>query len=222
MFAAIYDSPLHVPVIPWVVAALVLVASARLRGFLRAFAVVFALEIAADAWLTGPWSPLPEGSRAATFAAILFVVLGDLRFFLLRARARLGSLEVRALASSLALSLVVPLATQALRVVSPDAFSDLRRTFLLYEVLFFVFVGALALIRPVPAERPRAAATLSRRLTAFELAQYGLWAAADALILASGADGGFLLRIAPNLMYYALFLPFAVWAARAAEAEVPS
>jgi hypothetical protein len=117
---------------------------------------------------------------------------------------------------------VVPLATQALRVVSPDAFSDLRRTFLLYEVLFFVFVGALALIRPVPAERPRAAATLSRRLTAFELAQYGLWAAADALILASGADGGFLLRIAPNLMYYALFLPFAVLAARAAEAEVPS
>gem|GEM_PF-5782227 len=42
---------------------------------------------------------------------------------------------------------------------------------------------------------------------AFVTVQYTLWATADVLILA-GHDAGFALRLAPNALYYGLFLPF--------------
>ena len=51
-----------------------------------------------------------------------------------------------------------------------------------------------------------------KRLTQFEIAQYVLWAGADVVIL-SGHDVGYLLRLLPNAMYYALFVPFAWWSA---------
>ena len=38
------------------------------------------------------------------------------------------------------------------------------------------------------------------------LLYYGLWAAADALLLATGADSGFALRVIPNLLYYGGFI----------------
>jgi hypothetical protein len=222
LFASLYDSPLHVPVIPWIVAALALAWALRSRGFLRAFTVLFALEIAADAWLTGAWTPLPADSAAATVAGVVFVVLGDLRYFLLVERARRGALGGAGLGAAVALSLVVPIATQVLRAALPGAFAELRRTFLLYELLFFAFAGALALFRRVPPGRPDGARRLAQRLLAFELLQYALWATADVVLIGSGADAGFLLRMVPNLMYYACFLPFALWAARAAEpAEAP-
>lgn len=53
-------------------------------------------------------------------------------------------------------------------------------------------------------------------LTGFVLGQYALWVAADLLILA-GADLGFGLRLLPNALYYAAFLPFVYAAAPAAE-----
>ena len=37
---------------------------------------------------------------------------------------------------------------------------------------------------------------------------YGLWAAADALILLGGLDAGWLLRALPNQLYYAFWVPF--------------
>jgi hypothetical protein len=36
----------------------------------------------------------------------------------------------------------------------------------------------------------------------FVLLYYGLWACADAIILATGADFGFGLRVIPNVLYY--------------------
>ena len=41
-------------------------------------------------------------------------------------------------------------------------------------------------------------------------AYYGLWAAADVLILC-GVDAGWLVRLVPNQLYYGLFVPFVWW-----------
>jgi hypothetical protein len=49
-------------------------------------------------------------------------------------------------------------------------------------------------------------------VASFEIVQYALWALADVLIL-SGMSWGFLLRIVPNSLYYAFFLPFVWWTA---------
>jgi hypothetical protein len=40
-------------------------------------------------------------------------------------------------------------------------------------------------------------------------AYYGLWAAADVLILC-GVDAGWPVRLVPNQLYYGFFVPF-VW-----------
>ena len=47
----------------------------------------------------------------------------------------------------------------------------------------------------------------------FVIGYYGLWAAADAIILTTGADMGFLLRVLPNALYYGGFVPVVAWTA---------
>ena len=41
-----------------------------------------------------------------------------------------------------------------------------------------------------------------QRVSRFVLFYYGLWATADVIILATGSDLGFALRVVPNLLYY--------------------
>jgi hypothetical protein len=96
--------------------------------------------------------------------------------------------------------------------VFPGAITQPRQTFLLYEALFLALaLGLLTLALP----RVRASGVAApvhrylQELTVFEAVQYGLWAAADVAILA-GHDAGFGLRLVPNFMYYAGFLPFAL------------
>ena len=50
-----------------------------------------------------------------------------------------------------------------------------------------------------------------RRALAYVAAYYALWAAADVLILLS-VELGWLLRIVPNQLYYAFWVPFAFFA----------
>ena len=63
-----------------------------------------------------------------------------------------------------------------------------------------------------PTARPRPPARVSiacaRAVLAYAVAYYALWAAADLSILA-GRDAGWALRMLPNQLYYALFVPFA-------------
>jgi hypothetical protein len=47
----------------------------------------------------------------------------------------------------------------------------------------------------------------------YVIGYYALWAGADAIILTSGADTGFLLRVLPNALYYGGFVPVVAWAA---------
>ena len=79
---------------------------------------------------------------------------------------------------------------------------------LIYECAF----AALALwwrARVVPARRPPAERFL-RAVLAYVAVYYALWALADVLILA-GWDVGWALRVLPNQLYYAFWVPV-VWA----------
>jgi hypothetical protein len=59
----------------------------------------------------------------------------------------------------------------------------------------------------VPAATPRLQAYL-RTVLAYVAIYYALWATADVIILA-GFDLGWALRMLPNQLYYAFFVPFA-------------
>lgn len=209
-FKALYDSPWHHPGAAWIAGALVVAAIAARRPKLAALLLLLEIEILADALFTGALSPIPPAATASTVLAIAFVILGDLRFFYVLERQRgPGRGRGRALAEALGWSLLVPVLSAIPRALWPSAFADSRWVFLVYELMFFgVALLALALTRRRHAPGPiRAWLT---RLCAFELVQYGLWATADGIILSSapGGDAGFGLRLVPNLMYYAGFVPF--------------
>jgi len=199
VFQALYDNPLHIPVAAWVGSTLaigVAIARQKLVGFTIFFAIVCAL----DAFLTGPWTPLASDSAAMTAAGITFVIAGDLRYFVLLLDA---TKSWRRLLATVALAFVVPVIVQIARAAGV---TELRKVFLIYELLFFVLALAIwFVVRPWSA--------FVRRLTLFEIAQYGLWAGADILLLSTGADAAWLIRMVPNLMYYAFFLIVAArWA----------
>jgi len=222
MFEAIYGSTWHHPVAFWVVGVPVLIFLAlrlrevRGRDSERRLPLVlllgFQLAILADAWMTSAWSPFSDETSSKTAASILFVVLGDLRYFVLLQRFGLPREEAtnpRAwIALPLALSLVVPIAS---KVVASPWPNQPRVLFLVYE-LMFAALAAVILFGVLPRRRDAIAPRWVRRLTQFEIAQYLLWASADVVIL-SGLDAGYLLRLLPNVMYYAVFVPFAWWSA---------
>lgn len=225
MFRAIYDSPWHNPALIWAAAVVFLALWMRKKPFLVGFFALFTVEILADALATGGWSPLSLlKSPLTTPIAIAFVILGDFRYFLLverhaiqPARRPADATPMRAWASAIALSFIVPVASAIAQRELPKG-AGLHATFLVYEVMFLALALALRFawlprrLEPVPA--PIRAWLL--RVTTFEIAQYALWATADVIILA-GIDAGFALRFVPNLMYYAAFLPFV---ARTAPPEV--
>ncbi|HEU4407015.1 MAG TPA: hypothetical protein VFS43_17230 [Polyangiaceae bacterium] len=214
---AVYESPWHNPILFLAVGAAFLIIVARQLPFFRAYAVLFTIEIMADALLTGGWSPLAAGSKAASAFAVFFVVLGDWRYFLLlerqavrpHARVPLGLLSLLA-------SLVVPVSSMAIVQAGPESWRASSRTlFLVYELLFAALAALLRLRLKAwafpkldPTQRPWVVA-----LTTFELAQYAGWALADIVLLFGVEDLGYALRLVPNIMYYALFLPFAWFSA---------
>lgn len=215
---AVYDSPWHNPVLFLVTGVLFLVVIARGLPFFRAFSLLFAVEIMADALLTGGWSPLgPAPSTAASAFAVVFVVLGDWRYFLLLERHawRVPARLPLGLASLLA-SLIVPLSSMAIVRLGPAPWRASSRTlFLVYELLFAALAAGLRLRlrgRPWPRLDPALRPWLTA-LIEFELVQYACWALADVLLLFGFDDSGYALRLVPNIMYYALFLPFAWWSA---------
>lgn len=210
MYERVYFSPLHNPGAFWLVGIPLLVFfTGRLRAaggephrrFFGAFAVVFQVAILLDAALQGELSPL-EGA-AKTASSIAFVILGDLRFFVLLER--FGRSRPAPPWWPLALSLIVPVASTIARPYLGD---EPRVLFLVYELCFAAI--ALAILVVVLPRRALAEpwARWARALATYELLQYLGWALADLAIL-GGHDVGHLLRVIPNAMYYAGFIPFA-------------
>ncbi len=216
MWSTLYASPWHHPGVAWLalVVGAVLLAT-RLR-FLHGYLLLFGLTLAADALAGAPFVKLPPALGSTL--GIAFVIAGDLRFFLVVERCvggrGPGGLALRALASAL----VVPVTSAIVRLAVPAVARNERLQYLVYEALFVLV--ALSFRFVVLPARLRAATPEARRwalaLTGFVLGQYALWVGADLLILA-GLDLGFALRLLPNTLYYALFLPFVYASAPAAE-----
>ena len=224
MFETFYYGALHHPLWCWVS---VLVVSAVLLGlhgsttrfqdpFIRLFLWLFCAEIALDAWATGGWTPLGDGDLAQN-VAILFVILGDWRYFVLVERYATGGAP-RGGASpwlrALGWALLIPIISGVGTRVFPEFFASPRWIFLVYELMFLglaLFLGVVVL----PKRLKGVSAPVRRfvlALTWFEAAQYALWAYADVVILNFG-DVGYAFRLIPNAFYYALFLPFVLWRA---------
>ena len=222
MFESIYGSP-------WVATFAVAVISfggfawwARGQSFLVAFVALFTLEILGDALNAGAWSPLRDDSPWKDAVALLFVLLGDFRYFLLVERfARRPTARAReatawsAWGTAFGWMAIVPLTMQLLRTIAPARFAG-RWSFATYEALILALVIGLrflALPRRLAAAPPAVRAWLVA-VTNFEIAQYALWLVAD-LIIMVGVDAGFALRLVPNVMYYGLFISFVAWRAPA-------
>jgi len=117
------------------------------------------------------------------------------------------------LARAAAWTFVVPVATglvnTALHAMRPGLPS--QTIWLVYELLFLAMALWLRGVR-VPSEvgpndpvRLRALQSVAGYVAVY----YALWALADVLILVFGLDAGWLLRVVPNQLYYAFWLPFA-------------
>ncbi len=212
-FEAFYYSPVQHPGLLWLAAAvgLALLLSRRdLWPSLWRYGVALAALSMLDAWLTS--SPVPGvGPLPDALAGplpLFFVLAGDLRFLLLVFAATAhGALATSApaVARAAALTLVVPLFAQATTALLG---AGSRTLFLIYEIAFLALVGALVRWHP-NLRRPG----WIRALAGFVMLYYALWATSDALLLATGADAAFGLRVVPNLLYYGGFVAaIAHWA----------
>lgn len=203
---ALYDSGWHHPFAAYLGLAVLVVLLVRApRGtFLFRWASLFGVVLAADATITGAWSPLPSSSPLFTPLSIAFVILGDARFFVLQERfARPDASALRVTIVAALTSLVVPVTSTLAREVFP-LLSEGRWLFLGYELLALAFVLGTWLVRYRPALEAESRRWLGR-VTAIFAALYALWATADVLILLD-VELGHLLRIVPNVLYYAVFL----------------
>lgn len=182
------------------------------QRFLARWTQLFALEALLDCVLTGASSPLGQNTPAMTVAAVVFVVLGDLRLYLLLARLSRPRWTGVALAEALGAALAPSLVIAALKRLAPWLVANGRHIFLIYELTALIplalwgFALLPARLRDAPEDRRWLGGAV-----AFFAAQYALWASADVGILL-GADLAWGLRVVPNAMYYALFVAW-VWRA---------
>jgi hypothetical protein len=176
--------------------------AARSTPFFRVWGIVFGLTTALDAYLNGAWSPVSPTSVWATVFGVAFVYLGDLRLY----SALLWDGTRRSLATAAAVSWITPVLSQVLRVGVPAIALVPRQTFLAYELTFLVVLFVLC--RSIEALRVRMTTAFARGLCFFFAAQYSLWILSDVILLGTGADAGYALRMIPDCMYYAVFIPF--------------
>lgn len=215
-YAEFYDSFIQHPLLLWAAAILGLLlalSGPALSVTVRRYCIALATVSLLDAWLTTYDVPGvgPLTGAAASFVPLAFVLIGDFRFFLFIESARPdGTLAASAAAwlRASAWTLLVPLASQ-LGVFALGS-NEPRILFFVYETLFVLLsLGLTQLYLP----RRSGSLRWTRRVTRFVIAYYALWAAADAIILTTGADAGFLLRLLPNVLYYGGLVPAIAWAA---------
>jgi len=179
----------------------------ELAPFLSRWTTAFTLAALVDPLATGPLADALGAPLATRALAIAFVLLGDFRVYLLVMRLRAPEqTAARAALEAAALSAIAPiLAGLASLRAGPG-----QATWLAHELASLALAFALArLAAPSELTHARRAAFVRAALGAMA-AYYGLWAAADVLILC-GVDAGWLVRFVPNQLYYGLFVPF-VWA----------
>ncbi len=182
--------------------------------FLDLYAIVFGIAIFLDPLATGPFTRAAgiEDSIAGSAVAFCFVYLGDLRVFvLLFGLAQLDS-PGRALLRAAAYALVVPAAAelifQAIRQVDPELNGSWL--WVIYELLFLAWILWFRqrwIERHISAEQQETRRYL-RAVCLFAASYYALWPLSDLLVLLGSVDAGWALRMIPNQLYYAFFLPW--------------
>jgi len=215
-FEAFYASPLHHPLLLWLAAAVgagLCLARRDLHPSLRRYGMALAALSFLDAWLTAN-HVFGLGALPATLASVVplaFVLAGDYRYWLLVAAATPdGTLAPRRRSAleAAGLTLIVPIFAQLALRALPDALSGPRTLFLIYELAFTALTASLPHWHPnVRGNR------WLRSLGRFAMLYYGLWASADAILLATGADLGYALRVLPNLLYYGGLIGAIAWLA---------
>ena len=178
-----------------------------LAGYLTLFAILTMVDPIA----TGPLAKALDDETASTVLGLFFVLLGDFRVYLLVFYGVAPAEGVRAAVLRAAgMTAVVPIFAYVVNTALASALGDVPSQVLwLSHELAFVAV-ALWLARSwVPGrlgvDGPRS--EFLRAVLGFVVAYYSLWAAADVLIL-FGWDEGWAVRLVPNQLYYALFIPF--------------
>jgi len=215
-YAAFYDSFIQHPLLLWVAALVGLLVAMSRRGLSRSvrwFCVVLTVVSALDAWLTGihvvGFGTLT--GAPATLVPLTFVLVGDFRyFFFIESVHSDGTLVVSLgrVARACAWTLVTPIGSQLLTNVLGS--NDPRVLFLVYETLF---VGLSVFVATIYLPRHSEALRWTRGVTGLVFGYYALWALADATILGTKADMGFLLRVFPNVLYYGGLVPALAWTA---------
>lgn len=205
VFRAFYESPWQHPILLILVPLALFFFLPGPRGFLFVYLWVFTVETIIDAVVTSSLMP-PLGLD------LLFVLLGDARIFALMERYSHGGTDKRWLLRVAGLTAMVPAVQAVLLISMPHWFYDIRHTYLAYECLFVVWLLSYRFWLQRSRVIPEVIRAWLDQLTHYALTYYGLWAIADLFIL-SGADAGYGLRVVPNLLYYALFVPFVWWSA---------
>ena len=106
------------------------------------------------------------------------------------------------------MTLIVPLSSQAVLAVMPSSLDSPRMLYFVYEVGFLILTSCLLAWHPGLAR-----AAWLKPISFFVLLYYGLWALADLILLTTGSDLGFALRVLPNVLYYGGLIAMMGWAA---------
>ena len=224
---AFYHSDLQSPIALCVLPFAFLVARAAFRpeaaralvpaadAFVARYALIFALLTILDPICTGPLSRALgiSGSWTGTIVMFSFVLLGDYRVLAL-VFGLAAKTPAAGLRRAIGWTFIVPVVAGALYGVGYLAAGglEMKWLWLVYE-LGFASLSLFLARRWLPenlADERSALRGYLQSLLAYVLAYYVLWATADVLLL-FGLDEGWAIRVIPNQLYYAGFVPFAVW-----------
>jgi len=183
--------------------------------FVNLYTLVFAVETLIDPIATGPMlKALGWGDNSAgTVVSFLFVYLGDFRVLALIFGVALASGGLpRALGTAARWSLIVPVVAGGSYAALSAAFPEMsgQVLWLIYELGFLTLAIYLSRrwIEVNSADLTAPSVAFLRDAAGFAAVYYALWACADLLITYGGLDAGWAIRIVPNQLYYAVWIPF--------------
>lgn len=197
--------------------ALLILAVLVYRPKLTKYLLIFAVTTLVDILVASHIIPI-SNSGVQTSLEYLFVLIGDLRFiillaFLLYAQKRMGDLHAfkadgSVFKPALVFTLAPTLMVAAIEYARPGLLFIGRHKFLAYELIFFTLTFLWIFVVLPQKNLPEVERRFLRRVSIPVFLFYGLWPAADLLILNS-LEIGYVLRVVPNFLYYCAFLPWA-------------
>lgn len=185
--------------------------------FVAGLTLFFAVATIVDPLSTGPLlrTEALSDTFATTAIPFFFVLLGDLRVLWLaigvaRPERSAGQNFGWAAGTTLLVPAFAGVGYALLHFFVPDVHGQLL--WMLYEGGFLalcIFLSRAWVPRTLSAAPERA--SYVRALLGFSAAYYALWLIADLFIVGAGMDLGWAIRIVPNQLYYAFWVPFAYW-----------